>query len=290
MIMEYSIYEILWLFFIYGFIGWCMEVAYCGLEEGKFVNRGFLNGPICPIYGVGAVTVILCLTPIKENILLLFVCSIVLTSVLELITGFALDKIFHARWWDYSDLPFNIGGYICLKFSILWGFVCIALMKGIHPLIDKAVNVIPHIVGIVVLIFFLVIFITDMVITVVTINKLTNRIKLMDEIAKKIHDFSDEVGEHIYDGVSVVVKKSEEFRKREDVQHIKEKYVDSIEALRIKNENNIEELKQKYANVLKEKHTFQKRILNAFPNMKSRKYEEQLEKLKEKIKNKKILK
>ena len=119
MILGYSIYELLWLFFIYAFFGWCIEVVFCGLNEGHFINRGFLNGPVCPIYGVGGVIVVLCLTPIKDNIFLLFVGSALLTSILELITGFALDKIFHARWWDYTDMPFNIGGYICLKFSIL---------------------------------------------------------------------------------------------------------------------------------------------------------------------------
>ena len=96
MILGYSIYELLWLFFIYAFFGWCIEVVFCGLNEGHFINRGFLNGPVCPIYGVGGVIVVLCLTPIKDNIFLLFVGSALLTSILELITGFALDKIFHA--------------------------------------------------------------------------------------------------------------------------------------------------------------------------------------------------
>lgn len=73
MILGYSIYELLWLFFIYAFFGWCIEVVFCGLNEGHFINRGFLNGPVCPIYGVGGVIVVLCLTPIKDNIFLLFV-------------------------------------------------------------------------------------------------------------------------------------------------------------------------------------------------------------------------
>ena len=68
MILGYSIYELLWLFFIYAFFGWCIEVVFCGLNEGHFINRGFLNGPVCPIYGVGGVIVVLCLTPIKVNI------------------------------------------------------------------------------------------------------------------------------------------------------------------------------------------------------------------------------
>ena len=110
MILGYSIYELLWLFFIYAFFGWCIEVVFCGLNEGHFINRGFLNGPVCPIYGVGGVIVVLCLTPIKDNLFLLFVGSALLTSILELITGFALDKIFHARWCPVRkrQKPYNM--------------------------------------------------------------------------------------------------------------------------------------------------------------------------------------
>lgn len=262
MILGYSFYEIVCLFFIYGFFGWCIEVIFCGLEEGYFINRGFLNGPICPIYGVGALTVILCLTPISDNIPVLFVGSAILTSFLELVTGFALDKIFHARWWDYSDKPFNIGGYICLKFSVYWGLVCIALMKGIHPIIFDFVKIIPNFIGIIIIIFLAAVFIADGVITVMTINKLTARMKIMNEIAEKIHSVSDEIGEHVYDGAVAVANKGEEIR----------------------NSENIKELKEKYSEMIKEHHMFQRRIIKAFPNMKSKHYNEHLEKLKEKLK------
>lgn len=147
MILGYSIYELLWLFFIYAFFGWCIEVVFCGLNEGHFINRGFLNGPVCPIYGVGGVIVVLCLTPIKDNLFLLFVGSALLTSILELITGFALDKIFHARWWDYTDMPFNIGGYICLKFSIYWGFCVYRAYERYSPCYTRICKIYTAYVG-----------------------------------------------------------------------------------------------------------------------------------------------
>lgn len=291
MIFGYSIYEILWLFFIYGFLGWCVEVAYCGVENGNFVNRGFLNGPICPIYGVGAVIVILCLTPITHNIPMLFVGSALLTTILELITGFALDKIFHARWWDYSDKPFNIGGYICLKFSIYWGFVCIALMKGIHPAIYDMVKKVPYFPGIIALVFLCAVFIADIIITVVTINKLEKRVKLMDDIAGKIRAVSDEIGEHVYDGTSAVIHKGEEIYNSENVREIREKYAEDVEELKQKREElkakyekDIEELKEKYSELIKERHLFQRRIIKAFPNIRSHRHREQLDKLKAKFK------
>ena len=118
-------YRFLWIFFIYAFLGWCTEVSYAALVSGRFVNRGFLNGPVCPIYGLGVVLVMACLEPFRDNLLLLFVCSVLLTSLLEWITGFVLEKLFHQRWWDYSNEPFNLGGYVCLRFSIAWGLACV---------------------------------------------------------------------------------------------------------------------------------------------------------------------
>ena len=110
--MPQNFYEVLWIFIIYAFIGWCAEVSYAAVNRGIFVNRGFLNGPYCPIYGCGVVIVVTVLTPLKDNLFLLFVGSVVLTSVLEYITGFLLEKVFHNKWWDYSNMPFNINGRI----------------------------------------------------------------------------------------------------------------------------------------------------------------------------------
>jgi len=103
--MPQTFYEVVWIFLIYAFIGWCTEVSYATLDAGKFVNRGFLNGPYCPIYGIGVLVVVVILTPLKNSLLILFIGSFVLTSVLEYITGYVLEKVFHNKWWDYSDKP-----------------------------------------------------------------------------------------------------------------------------------------------------------------------------------------
>ena len=113
-------------FFVYGFLGWCTEVAYAAVKQGKFVNRGFLNGPICPVYGIGVGVVVQFLTPVENNLVLLYISSTILVTAIEGITGFLLEKIFHNKWWDYSDMPFNIKGYVCLKFTILWGLAVLA--------------------------------------------------------------------------------------------------------------------------------------------------------------------
>ena len=106
----FPIYQLLWLFFIYAFLGWCTEVAYAALDTGKLVNRGFLNGPLCPIYGCGMAAVLTLLLPLQDNLLILFAGGMLLTTLIELVGGWALKTLFHTTWWDYSDKPFNLGG------------------------------------------------------------------------------------------------------------------------------------------------------------------------------------
>ena len=132
--------RVILLFFIYAFLGWCTEVAFAACKNGRFVNRGFLNGPVCPIYGFGMVGVAVLLEPLKDNLLLLYLGSAVITTVIEYITGLLLERIFHAKWWDYSNMPLNIGGYVCLLFSLIWGAMCVAIVKFVHPVIAGMVE------------------------------------------------------------------------------------------------------------------------------------------------------
>ena len=113
-----QIYELLLYFFIYSFLGWCTEVAFATVKERRFVNRGFLNGPLCPIYGVGVSSVVTLLAGFQDNLLLLYLSSLVLVTVIEGVTGYIMDRIFHHKWWDYTGLPLNIGGYVCLPFPL----------------------------------------------------------------------------------------------------------------------------------------------------------------------------
>lgn len=101
----FPIYQLLWLFFIYAFLGWCTEVAYAALDTGKLVNRGFLNGPLCPIYGCGMAAVLTLLLPLQDNLLILFAGGMLLTTLIELVGGWALKTLFHTTWWDYSTSP-----------------------------------------------------------------------------------------------------------------------------------------------------------------------------------------
>ena len=143
----FTLYQILAYFLVYSCLGWCLEVVYAAATTGQIVNRGFLNGPVCPIYGFGMVIVLFVLTPFEHSTLALYIGGVILPSALELVGGWALYKLYHTRWWDYSDKPFNIGGYICLEFSLLWGVGTLVMMKAIHPTIAGLVGLVPPFIG-----------------------------------------------------------------------------------------------------------------------------------------------
>ncbi len=129
-----SVSFIFLVFIIYAFIGWLSEVAYCFIVvEHKLVNRGFLHGPICPVYGFGGLLVVYLLSPYKESLPLLFIMSVLWTTVLEYLTSWALETVFSTKWWDYSDLRFNLNGRICLRNSLLFGVMGILAVYFVHP-------------------------------------------------------------------------------------------------------------------------------------------------------------
>lgn len=161
-----NLYQALWMFILYAFIGWCAEVTYTYVNKSHFVNRGFLKGPYCPIYGCGILAVVLLLEPLKDNLVLLFVGAFALTTALEYITGLILEKVFKKKWWDYSTLPFNIHGYVCLKFSILWGLGCCLMINEVHPMMHKLIEWIPPKAGVPLLTVIFLVFMVDVVSTI----------------------------------------------------------------------------------------------------------------------------
>ena len=205
-------YQFLWIFFVYAFLGWCTEVRYAALRTGKFVNRGFLNGPVCPIYGCGVVVVLAGLEPLKGNFVLLFLGSVVLTSALEWATGFVLEKLFRQRWWDYSDKPFNLGGYICLEFSIMWGFACLFVVDILHPSIEFFIRLIPHTLGWVLLGLFSAAMAVDLAATVRTIAKLNRQLDQIDQLARRLKTASNEFGENLADRVLEAAERSADWK------------------------------------------------------------------------------
>ena len=187
----FSLYHVLAFFLIYSCIGWCLEVIYAAATTGQLVNRGFLNGPVCPIYGFGMVIVLFALTPLQNSILLLYIGGVILPSALELVGGWLLYKVYHTRWWDYSDFPFNIGGYICLEFCLLWGVGTLVVMRIVHPVIANFVDMIPPFVGLVLMCVLYAVYAADVVVTAISASGLSQTLDTMEQLADSIHAVSD---------------------------------------------------------------------------------------------------
>lgn len=288
-------YEYLWFFFLYAFLGWCSEVCFAAAKDGGFVNRGFLNGPVCPIYGFGVVIVVGLLTPVKENVFLLFFCSVILTSALEWVTGFVLEKVFRQRWWDYTDMPFNLNGYVCLLFSLLWGLACLLIMDVVHPMIAGLVALVPHTLGLALVCLFSALMLADLAAAVASVTKLNKRLRQIDELAAKIKAASNELGENLAGGVLTLTEKGETLR--EDLEEKKaslagrraarEAGQEQMRAVREvalrRRQAALEELRAANEDLLRTYHFGQRRLLRAFPDMKSTRHSEALEAVKERL-------
>ena len=194
-ICGFSLYQVLAYFLIYSCIGWCLEVVYAAVTTGQLVNRGFLNGPVCPIYGFGMVIVLFALTPLVDNTLLLYLGGVILPSALELVGGWALYKLYRTRWWDYSDYPFNIGGYICLEFCLLWGVGTLVVMRIVHPVIANLVAMIPPLAGVISMCILYAVYAVDVVVTAISASKLADTLDTMEKLGDSIHAVSDAMTE-----------------------------------------------------------------------------------------------
>lgn len=214
--MNVELYEVMLLFAFYSFAGWAVEIAYHAVTVGKYVNRGFLSGPVCPIYGVGVIAVLAVLMPLKGNFILLFVGAVIVTSLIELVTGALLYKCFGMRWWDYSNEPFNLGGYVCLKFSLIWGLACVIVVSQVEPIIEKLIHIMPIWLDFGILLVFYVIFVIDAIDTVGTVLKLKKELYVVKEITAKLKESSIEIGENIAEGVVNLEAKKEEIAAKRD--------------------------------------------------------------------------
>lgn len=295
--MTYSLYDLTLLFFVYAFLGWCCEVAFAAVKTGKFVNRGFLNGPVCPIYGFGVVCCIVVLTPLSGSLTALFFGSMILTSALEFVTGWVLEKAFHTKWWDYSDVKFNLKGYICLEFSIIWGFAATFIMKLVHPAIYHLVRLLPHMAGLVLIGVLSALIVADLIASVAVVRNFQKRLGLLTKLGREIHGVSDTIGDTISDATLAIKARTDQTQARysdyadmvrahraEEKQlaehHRAEEQIllDAARASgRAVRDSRYEELRAK----LSESIHLHNRILKAFPGMKSERNQEALTELRE---------
>lgn len=164
-------------FIIYSFIGWLLEVICKFFEFKRYINRGFLIGPICPIYGYGVLAIILLIGRNTSDILSVFLKSILVCSLLEYFTSYFMEKLFKARWWDYSQRRFNINGRICLETMLPFGILGTTVVYLIHPIIIKFVNIFNSNTIIVISIIIFIIYLIDNIISFNVMNKIKKEIK-----------------------------------------------------------------------------------------------------------------
>lgn len=216
MTLPYSFADSYLMFFIYSFVGWIVEVVYYGITEGKFINRGFLAGPLCPVYGLGFYTAIWIFEPMNNNFMIIFFGMATACTIVELIAGIILYHAFHMRWWDYSDYKLNFRGYICLRFYIYWGIAASLGIYVLHPAVKWLIAHINYPVRIGILIFFTLILVADLVTTIITIVGFKKKFEAMEKVVTGTKAVSDLIGSQIYGAVDTIVTVSEPTRNHYD--------------------------------------------------------------------------
>ena len=177
-------------FLIYSVLGYIIEVLFCSIREQKLVNRGFLFGPWIPIYGFGMLIILISTLPVRGNFTLTFLVSIIVCSLLEYFTSWAMEKLFHIKWWDYSKTDkYNLNGRICLRNCLAFGIAGLLIIYQFHPLIESSVIGASLYAKISISLIFLIIFIAD----IVASNYAVIKVKKMFDVGKIVGDQTNEI-------------------------------------------------------------------------------------------------
>ena len=214
--MEYTFLEILTYFVIYSLLGWLLESTYRTILEKKIINTGFLKGPFCPIYGCGAIIIIIFFSGLEKNILALFLVSIIILSLWEYLVGVFLEKMFKTKYWDYSNHKFNYKGRICLTNSIAWGILAVIFIKFIHPTIESLLNQVDSIYINISVIAISSILVIDAIISIIKTKNIETSLQRIEEINEQIKEKISEIKEKAQynDNKEKIIKELEIKRKR----------------------------------------------------------------------------
>lgn len=271
-----------WL--IYSLLGWLVETIYCSVPQGHFVERGFLNGPICPIYGFGAIFVLSVLEPYINNILAVFILGMISTSILEYVTSYIMEKLFKMKWWDYSDHKFNIRGRVCLLNSVLFGILCVVLTELIHPPIKFLVNGIPLTLKYISIALISLITSVDFFASVRSVIDLNHKFELIDQLKEQLLEKLEH--ENVMRKLDSLRESRDNFveNKLDNLKEFKENLTDIKENI----DNDIDKVVISFHVKLKALQTenkyIERRLLLAFPKLKSIKYNETLQEMRKSMK------
>ena len=291
MICGMTYYQICWYFLIYSFGGWVVEVIFHAVALGTVVNRGFLNGPVCPVYGFGVLSVFAMINTIQSSGYqmsdgIIFLFGVILATVVELIAGWLLDVCFHARWWDYSDKPLNFHGYICLEFSLIWGLAIVLVVKVFQKYVENnTLTQADSAFGWLILAILYCVYLADLIVTVAVIRGLNQKLTRLDTIRSDMRIVSDKLSDTVANTTIDTAQAIGEGK----VQTALAK-AELREAAVMKKDQSIEKLRKKKMELQREfdelsgsitNHTIvgPGRIIKAFPKMKHRYYYELIQEL-----------
>jgi uncharacterized membrane protein len=219
--MLYNTQEFKWitLFFVYSILGWIFESCYVSLKMGKWTNRGFMKGPYLPIYGTGAVMMLVISKPFKDNLFLTFIAGVIGATLLELIVGIAIEHIFKVRYWDYSYKKFHYKGYICLSSSIAWGFFTIILNKWLHPAVESGLKLIPQTTGEILFAGVFIIFSVDLVLSVREAMDMRNILIRMEAVRHEVQEIKKRADKRAEEYFAVLDDSLREMKEEIGAQH-----------------------------------------------------------------------
>nr|WP_306770689.1 putative ABC transporter permease [Isachenkonia alkalipeptolytica] len=257
-------------FIIYSFLGWLLEVIHAYIERREWVNRGFIKGPFCPIYGFGVLLLLAMLSPIQENGFVLFLGAVILITLLEFVTGLVLETLFGAKWWEYQDEKYHIKGYVCPKYSLLFGAGALFTIKWVHPLVVSGVEGIPPIylqAGTLMILTYLVVDFIQTVLEIIGLNR------LLRDLQQKMEELQQlEIRETL-------------LKERKEKLGKMEKQVEEIEVRMNMIKEHFKELRIEYEAMLRAGMGRYRRILKAFPKFRSKRFQKGYKKLKERFRS-----
>ncbi len=186
--------QLLWLFFLYSFLGWCAGVVASAIRKHTFVNTGFLNLPFCPVYGVGAVLFAIFLPELKHQFFFLFLGGMVISFLLTFVTGYLLERLFHRRWWDFTARRFQFEGYISIPLLLLWGGLAVFCIWIGNPLLLSLLELIPPSVQKIILLVLTLLLALDFALSLSAMLQFRFRTKRAAELSQDFQEVSDVIG------------------------------------------------------------------------------------------------
>lgn len=213
-----NINELIIYFLIYSFFGWILESVFKTILYKKPINSGFLYGPFCPIYGVGALIMFVTLTRFKNNYVFLFLFGFIVLSIWEYIVGWLLEKTFKTKYWDYSNNKFNIHGRVCLMNSMFWGILAVIFTMIIHPNIQHLVNLIDKNVLVYINVILFTCMVIDFMITIVNNYNISINFATLNDLSKKIKVEMSKESEKIQNVVEDLKHKQQEVKQKLEKQ------------------------------------------------------------------------